>query len=250
MHGRKVKKWFLTMKLIMLLILAGLMQISAKVYSQTTKFNFRAVNKQVAEVLKEIEETSDFRFFYIREQVDVERKVTVRANGASVEQILEELFAGQGVSYKVLKDNLVLLGPNENIKDIESVSSQQISVSGKVTDSSNQPLPGVTVIVKGTTIGTVTNDEGKYSIPQVSDNSSLQFSFIGMKTQEVAIAGENVINITMTEEAIGLDEVVAIGYGTQKKNDLTGAISTVEQDRFNKGIVISPEQLLQGKYQG
>ena len=98
LHGRKVKKWFLTMKLIMLLILAGLMQISAKVYSQTTKFNFRAVNKQVAEVLKEIEETSDFRFFYIREQVDVERKVTVRANGASVEQILEELFAGQGGS--------------------------------------------------------------------------------------------------------------------------------------------------------
>ena len=250
LHGRKVKKWFLTMKLIMLLILAGLMQISAKVYSQTTKFNFRAVNKQVAEVLKEIEETSDFRFFYIREQVDVERKVTVRANGATVEQILEELFAGQGVSYKVLKDNLVLLGPNENIKDIESVSSQQKTVSGKVTDSNNQPLPGVTVILKGTTIGTVTNDEGKYSITQVSDNSTLQFSFVGMKTQEVMVAGENTISITMTEETIGLDEVVAIGYGTQKKNDLTGAISTVEQDRFNKGIVISPEQLLQGKVSG
>lgn len=250
LHGRKVKKWFLIMKLIMLLILAGLMQVSVNVYSQTTKFNFRAVNKQVAEVLKEIEESSDFRFFYIREQVDVERKVTVRANGASVEQILEELFANQGVSYKIMKDNLVLLGPKENIRDIESVSSQQKSVSGIVTDSNNQPLPGVTVIVKGTTIGTVTNDQGKYSITRVSDNSSLQFSFIGMKTQEVMVAGENAINIIMTEEAIGLDEVVAIGYGTQKKNDLTGAISTVEQDRFNKGIMISPEQLLQGKVSG
>lgn len=113
------------MKLTALIMLASLLQVSATVYSQATKFNFKAENKQVVEVLKEIEETSNFRFFYIREQVDVERRVSVKANGATVEQILDEMFADQGVGYKVMDDNLVLLSPDKNINQFESIASQQ-----------------------------------------------------------------------------------------------------------------------------
>jgi TonB-linked SusC/RagA family outer membrane protein len=250
LHGRKVKKWFLMMKLTMLLFLAGLMQVSATVYSQATKFNFRAENKQVVDVLKEIEESSDFRFFYIREQVDVERKVTVRANGATVEQILDELFAGHDISYKVMDDNLVLLSPNENIRDIESVSSQQNSVSGKVTDTSNQPLPGVTVVVKGTTNGTVTNADGDYTLSNVQEVAVLQFSFVGMKMQEVTVGNQVSISIIMEEETIGLEEVVAIGYGTQKKSDLTGSVASVSSNEIRKQPVVSLGQAIQGRASG
>lgn len=222
LQSRKVKKWFLIMKLTMLLILAGLMQVSATVYSQATKFSFRAENKQIVEVLKEIEESSDFRFFYIREQVDVERKVTVRANGATVEQILDELFADQGISYKVMDDNLILLSPDKDIMDIESVSGQQKTVSGKVTDSNNQALPGVTVIIVGTTQGTVTNANGSYTLSNIPGNSTLQFSFVGMKTQDIVVGSQTVIDVILEEETIGVDEVVVTALGIKREEKALG----------------------------
>ncbi len=251
LQGRKVKKWFLMMKLTMLLILAGLMQVSATVYSQATKFNFRAENKQVVEVLKQIEESSDFRFFYIREQVDVERKVTVRANGATVEQILDELFAGHDISYKVMDDNLVLLSPDENIMKMESVvSQQQKSITGKVTDATGASLPGVAVVVKGTTTGIVTDGDGNYSLSNIPENASLQFSFVGMKAQEILVGNQTSINVTMVEDAVGLEEVVAIGYGTQRKGNLTGSISAVKSEQLVVAPIANVTNALAGQVVG
>ncbi len=232
--SRKVKKLLMTMKLTALMLLASLMQVSATVYSQATKFNFKTENKQVVEVLKEIEELSNFRFFYIREQVDVERRVTVKARGATVEQILDEMFADERIGYKVMDNNLVLLSPDKNIREIESLSAQQKTVSGKVSDDAGQPLPGVTVVIKGTTQGTVTNTEGQYTINNIPENATLQFSFVGMRAQEVVVGNQSTINIQMEVDAIGLDEVVAIGYGTTKKSDLTGAITQVKTDGLQK----------------
>ncbi|MBK6283311.1 MAG: TonB-dependent receptor [Draconibacterium sp.] len=227
------------------------MQVSATVYSQATKFNFKAENKQVVDVLKEIEESSNFRFFYIREQVGVERQVTVKANGATVEQILDKLFDGQGISYKVMDDNLVLLSPDKSITTIEKLSSQQMSVSGKVTDENGQPLPGVTVLIKGTTNGSVTNINGAFTFSNIPENTTLVFSFIGMRTQEVEVAGQTTINITMGVDAIGIEEVVAIGYGSQKKSDLTGAVVSVSNEDMNMGgTVSSAAQALQGRTAG
>jgi len=247
----KVKKLFLMMKLTILVFLVGLMQVSATVYSQTTKFSFKAENRQVVEVLKEIEESSDFRFFYIREQVDVERKVTVRANGATVEQILDELFAGQAISYKVMADNLILLSPDRNIIKMESVASlQQNLVSGKVTDSSGQPLPGVTVVVKGTTRGTITNADGAYTLNNVLPDATLVFSFIGMRTHEVAVGNQTSVNVEMAVDAIGIEEVVAVGYGVQKRATLTGSVSTVKSDDLVLRPVANTTELLQGQVAG
>ena len=251
LQSRKVKKWFLMMKLTMLLFLAGFMQVSATVYSQATKFNFRAENKQVVEVLKEIEESSDFRFFYIREQVDVEQKVTVLANGATVEQILDELFAGQGISYKVMDDNLVLLSPDVNIKKMESVvSQQQNAVSGKVTDVSGLALPGVTVIIKGTTNGTVTDASGVFSFSNLPENAVLQFSFVGMKSVEVEVGTQTSVNVSMVDESIGLEEVVAIGYGTKAKGALTGAVSTARGEVLESRPVVNTLSGIQGVMPG
>ena len=251
LHAGRVKKWFLMMKLTMLLFLAGLMQVSATVYSQATRFNFKAENKQIVDVLREIEESSNFRFFYIREQVEVEKQVTVTANGATVEQILDELFADQGINYKVMDDNLVLLSPDKAISSMESLSSQQKTLTGKVTDQSGQPLPGVTVLVKGTTNGSVTSPDGIYSISGLPENATLTFSFIGMKTQDVAVGNQTTLDVTMSVDAIGIEEVVAIGYGTQKKSDLTGAVVSVSSEDMNLGGTVSnAAQALQGRTSG
>jgi len=127
------------MKLTTIIYFTCLMQVSATVYSQATKFAFTAENKKVSEVLKEIEDNSNFRFFYQNEQVDVNRRVTVKANDATVEQILDKIFKGEEISYKVLEDDLILLSPEkkafETVGEKIAVSQQQGIVTGKVTDT-------------------------------------------------------------------------------------------------------------------
>jgi len=248
-ENRIWRKVVMIMKLTTILYFVCLMQVSASVYSQATKFSFKAENKTVIDVLREIEENSNFRFFYQNEQVDVGRRVTVKANGATVDQILDELFVEQGISYKVMDDNLVLLSPDANIRDIASVS-QQKSVSGKVTDNLNQPLPGVSVIIKGTNHGTVTNSDGSYNISNIPENATLQFSFIGMKTQDVEVGDLTTVSVVLLEESFGIDEVVAIGYGTQKKRDIIGSVSSLSSDDIKKSAPISIESTLQGMAAG
>ena len=251
LHGRRVRKVLLMMKLTTILFLAGLMQVSATVYSQATKFSFKAEKKQIVDLLKDIEETSNFRFFYIREQVNVERQVSVKAEDATVEEILDEIFSGEGISYKVLEDNLILLSPEK--KTVESSSGsvmQQNLISGVVTDETRQPLPGVTVVVKGTSRGTITDGLGKYSLPNISKENILIFSFVGMVAQEIQAGTKTQINVTLKAETIGLEEVVAIGYGVQKKSNVTGSIVSVKSSDIENRTVTDAMQALQGKAAG
>ncbi|WP_346863368.1 TonB-dependent receptor [uncultured Draconibacterium sp.] len=120
------------------------------------------------------------------------------------------------------------------------------TVRGKVSDTGNLPLPGVTVFLKGTTIGTTTNADGVYNLTKVPENSTLVFSFVGMKTQEIAVSTRTTIDVVLESETIGLDEVVAIGYGTQKKKDLTGSIVRMEMDGKEQAANTSLVQALQG----
>lgn len=131
-----------------------------------------------------------------------------------------------------------------------TLTDAQNSIIGRVTDEPGEPLPGVTVVIKGTTNGAVTNIDGNYSISSVPENATLQFSFVGMQTQEIIVGNQTVINIEMAVDAIGLEEVVAIGYGTAKKADLTGSVSTVSTKDFDKIPATSPLQALQGKATG
>ena len=222
----KKRKLLLIMKLTILFTVVCFLQVSATVYSQTTKFSFELKNQRIQEVLREIEKSSDFRFFYQREQVDVEQIVTLNITDKTVEEILPELFKGQAIAFDVRQDNLILIKPEKGTSESSTEfyeQQQQNSVSGKVTDSSNQPLPGVTVLVKGTSQGLITNADGAYSLTNVPPGATLVFSFVGMRTQEVAVAGKTTINVTLEEETIGIEEVVAVGYGTAKKISLTGS---------------------------
>ncbi|WP_373511081.1 SusC/RagA family TonB-linked outer membrane protein, partial [Persicitalea sp.] len=131
-----------------------------------------------------------------------------------------------------------------------SAFAQDIPVTGKVTAQDGSGLPGVTIQVKGTTIGSTSDVNGSYSIANVPSNGTLVFSFVGMKAQEVAVNNRTSISISMLEDAAALEEVVVIGYGTVKKKDATGAVAAIGAKDFNKGVITSTEQLLQGRVAG
>ena len=132
------------------------------------------------------------------------------------------------------------------------ISGQQAAktIAGKVTDAQGQPLPGVTIVVKGTTTGTISGADGNYTLNNLPDNAVLVFSFVGMKIREIPYSGQTSLHVTMTEESIGLEEVVAIGYGTQKKLELTSAVSSVKSEDFVKGSITDAAQLIKGQVAG
>ncbi|MGV8090578.1 MAG: TonB-dependent receptor [Mangrovibacterium sp.] len=234
-------------RLTFILLLAGLLQVSAKSYSQNTKLNIGLHNATIAAILNQIEERSDYRFFYDNDQVDLSKRINFEVNNKSIEEILDQLFSGTRISYEILDRRILLtaLTVPANTNQIK-----QGKVTGKVTDSYGTPLPGVTVIVKGTTIGTITGNDGNYSFVNVPASATLVFSFVGMKTQELPVNNRTVINVALEEETIGIEEVVAVGYGTVRKSDLTGSVSKVKVEDLTDRAATSVEQLLQGQVSG
>jgi TonB-linked SusC/RagA family outer membrane protein len=220
----------------------GLMQVAASVYSQTTKLNLDLQNTRVADILDAIENQSEFKFAYSAQYIDVNRKVDVDIKDKSIEQALSILFEGKDVKYSI-NDRHILLYPS----DMEQNSAQQSkAVTGKVTDASGATLPGVSVVVKGTTNGTITDINGMYTISNVPENATLVFTFIGMQSQEKALEGKNSLNVTLQEDKIGLDEVVVIGYGTTQKKNLTGAVDQISSALVENRPVSNTMQALQG----
>jgi len=127
-----------------------------------------------------------------------------------------------------------------------SAIGQQLTIHGKVVDRQGSPLPGVTIVLKGTSQGVITDSQGNYTFSEIPSNANLLFSFVGMKTQEISVQGQNLINVVMIDASIGLEEVVAVGYGTQKKANLTGAVETVNSDKIDWKPVGQTSMALQG----
>ena len=241
---RELKTYFLAMKLTVVLILLMTVQLRATVYSQNTKMNLQLSNATLLELLRNIENNSDFKFFYNNDEIDVSRKVSVSASDKEVGEILTEVFEGTPYTFKMMKNDLIII---ENTgRTIMQTVGQQRTVTGKVIDGTGSPLPGVSVVIKGTTVGTVTDFNGKYTLANVADDVTLVFSFVGMRSQEVKLAGKGIINVTMAEETIGIEEVVAIGYGVQKKVNLTGAVEAVGTEVFENRSTSNTTQALQG----
>ena len=244
----KLKKLFLIMKLTTVLILAVTMQISATVYSQSTKFSMDFKGKTVREVFNIIENQSRFRFFFNDDFRLIDEKVNLDVKDVSVEAILNELFLNSDISYKVLPNDLIVLTASNN-QGLAPVN-QSKTIKGKVVDVEGLPLPGVTVYLKGTTGGTITSGDGTYNLPVPANAKTLVFSFVGMETKEMAIGSQSEINVTMAENTIGIEEVVAIGYGVQKKESLTGAISGVTSEDMDRVHSTTVSSALAGKLAG
>jgi len=240
-----IRKMKITILLLMISI-AGVYAVES--YAQTTKLSLQVIDKPIKEVLLQVEGKSEFRFFY-NENVKLDKKVSADLVNKTVFGILDEILDRTTIQYKVMGKQIALFNENESETADVFLQQQQRFVSGKVTDSSGASLPGVSVVVKGTTIGTITDANGNYSI-KVPENATLQFSFIGMKTQEIAVSGKTTINVTMAEETVGIDEVVAIGYGTQTRKTLTGAVGTIRDENLTKRPAANTSELLIGQIPG
>jgi TonB-linked SusC/RagA family outer membrane protein len=239
-YKRNFVKLFLMTKLTLFLTIFCVLQLSATVYSQT-RLTVDSKNNTVKEVLSKIENQSEFRFFYNEKFMDLNRRVDFNIDNQSIHEIMDELFGSSEVTYKIMENNLIVITPD---------AYQQQPVSGKVLDDTGQPLPGVTVIIKGTSQGTVTNADGEFSFSSVPENAILVFSFVGMISQEIEVGSQTTVNVTMNPDAIGIEEVVAIGYGTQRKENVTGSMETASSEQLENKPIISVGQALQGELSG
>ena len=240
------KFWKIMRLSVFFLLLFVAQSFATATYSQQTRLTLKMQDAKVIDVLNKIENESEFFFLFNQKLVDVDRQVTVDAKNESIDKILSGVFENTNVTALVKDRQIILTTANPEM----GFAQQQKSISGKVTDSSGEGLPGVSVVVKGTTTGTITDSNGSYSISNVPENATLQFSFIGMKSQEIKVVAQNSINVILEEETVGIDEVVAIGYGTQKKGTLTSSVSVVKADDIRKSTVSDVSNTLAGKAAG
>jgi len=208
-------------------ILLGLLQVSASVYSQQTNLILKLENTNVEQVLKKIEEQSKFYFLYRSDLLKEIPPVSIQVNDAKLEDILDRILVPNGFSYEI-EDRVVVI--KKDTEKASPVPVEQKGVSGTVKDKNGDPIPGVSVVVKGTTIGTITDMDGVFRLNMPGDAKTLSFSFVGMKSQEIDASGKTTFTIVMQDESVGVEEVVVVGYGTQKKVNLTGAVSSVKVD--------------------
>jgi TonB-linked SusC/RagA family outer membrane protein len=240
---KTLTKLLMIMKLTLLLIVLGVFQLQANLYSQVDLFTLNMENASMRDVLKEIEKQSDVRFFYNDLLTNVDKNVSITADNLKIGDLLNRLLEGSDLTYKIMENNLVLISPKALL--------QQKRVTGRVVSSSlGEPLPGVNIIIKGTNVGTVTDIDGNYEIIVTSDDDILVFSFVGYLSEEIAVSGQSNIQMVLAENVESLDEIVVIGYGTQRRGDVTSAVVSVKSDNFIQGAVKDAGQLVQGKVAG
>ena len=241
-----LKKTLLIMRIAVILLLVGFLQTQANnAYSQKTKLSINFSDTELVTVLDKIENQSEFFFLYNEKLIDANRKVSIDAKDEKIEEVLKTLFTGTDVEFSII-DRKIILAPAY----LTETQQQGKKVAGKVTDQSGGSLPGVSVVVKGTTTGVITDGNGTFSLPNIPENATLQFSFVGMKTQDIVVGGKTTINITLEEETVGIEEVVAIGYGTIKKSDLTGAVANIKGASIKAQGKSDITSALQGKLAG
>lgn len=240
-------KWFKTMRIATFLLFVTVLQsLAVNSYSQATKISLDFKSKPIIDILDEIEEQTEYFFLFDATVVDVKQRASISCVEQPVNEILDKILDETGITYKI-DNRLIALKEGDTNKD---QSDQQKSVSGKVTDENGEPLPGVTVLIKGTTHGTVTNFDGEFNLTEVTSKSILQFSFVGMLSQEIVVGSQNNINVSLKVDAIGIEEVVAVGYGTMKRVDISGASAKVSTAEFRDLPSTDIAQSMQGRVAG
>ncbi|MCG6190654.1 SusC/RagA family TonB-linked outer membrane protein [Maribellus maritimus] len=237
------------MRITIFLCLISIIQVFALPSLGQVKLDLKMTNTTIEELLQKMEENTNFRFFYQSEVLKNKQRINIEFEQKSVRSILDEVLPPLQLKYEVFDNYIAIKSDDGGFSNQES-DQEQKSVSGKVTDSSGSPLPGVTVVVKGTTQGTVTDAGGEYSLSTIPEDATLQFSFVGMRTLEVVVEGQTVIDITLEENAIGIEEVVAVGYGYQSKKKVTSSISEVNMEGIKEVPLTNSGQVLQGRVSG
>ena len=234
-------------KLISLTVILLLGLFSNKVVAQV---NVKIDRLPLKEALVEVEKQSGYSFFYSNMLPNQDAVVSVRATGSSIESVMDELLKGLGIKYEVKPDKQITL-TEKTLTPKETSSTRPVKVvSGTVVDASGLPVIGAGVLIEGTSTGAVTDENGKYSIEVPSGDSILEFSCMGYQTLKVSLDGRRVMDVTLREDTQFLDEVVVVGYGTQKKVNLTGSVSMVGSDEISARPISSVSSGLQGLLPG
>ncbi|WP_321373078.1 TonB-dependent receptor [uncultured Draconibacterium sp.] len=243
-----ITKIFRAMRLTIILLLGIIFTANANdSYSQAKRMDVQLQNSTITAAFDYIEHNSEFIFLYKDEDLDLNKPVNIDVENANIEEILAELLQGSDLTYNIY-DRQVIIRKTDGL--ILDGLQDQKTVTGVVTDQTGVPMPGVTIVVPGTTIGTITNDDGSFTLAIPDDTQELQVSFVGMVTQLVSIEGKTTVAISMEEEKIGLDEVVVVGYGTQISRQVTGSVQQMDADELEDLPVAQVTQKLQGKMAG
>ncbi|MEN7546299.1 TonB-dependent receptor [Rapidithrix thailandica] len=242
--------------LVLHMILAGLLVAKAsngqKLSIDDIYLSIDAKNEKITQVLTKIERKTPFEFSYFGTITNKSQRVTFSANNLSLREVLEQISLQTGFGFKRVNDNIFVdrLDQKEPSVDDEWAGQEKVTVSGIVTSAEDQvPLPGVSIIVKGTSLGTITDVNGKYMLT-VEEGDVLKFSYVGFQDQEVTVADQTVINITLETDFEQLEEIVVVGYGEQKKSLVTGAISSIKASELSSVSNTRVEQALQGRTAG
>jgi TonB-linked SusC/RagA family outer membrane protein len=217
-------------------------------YAQNTMLNITSQDKMISEVLNEIEQETEFTFFYNNKEVDVKRRVSVQAKSENIFEVLDKIFKGTGVVYKVLDKSIIL--SNKSVNAPLASTQQKGVIQGKVLDSAGETIIGANVIVKGTTNGAVTDIDGNFTL-NAEEGVTLLITFIGYKNQELVVGKQTTgIVITMRDDNELLDEVVVVGYAVGNKRSVSGAVERVTADKMNSGFVATPVDAIRSKVSG
>ena len=228
-----------------LLMVCVFCSYAGNAHSQNAKVSIRMNNVKLDKILNEIENQTDYLFIY-NNQVDINKITSVKVKNEAVAQVLDRILSGIGINYELEGTHIILT--TEAIKDLHA-QQQAKTVTGTVTDVSGEPIIGANIRIKGTTTGTITDIDGNFSI-KAEPQSVIEVSYIGYLTQETVINNQKSIRFLLKEDTKTLDEVVVIGYGVQKKADLTGSVANINTEKLNTQSNANIGQALQGKIAG
>lgn len=228
-----------------LLMVCVFCSYAGNVHSQNAKVSIHMNNVKLDKILNEIENQTDYLFIY-NNQVDINKITSVKVKNEAVAQVLDRILSGTGINYELEGTHIILT--TEAIKDLHA-QQQAKTVTGTVTDVSGEPIIGANIRIKGTTTGTITDIDGNFSI-KAEPQSVIEVSYIGYLTQETVINNQKSIRFLLKEDTKTLDEVVVIGYGVQKKADLTGSVANINTEKLNTQSNANIGQALQGKIAG
>lgn len=238
-----------TMKLTCALLFAASLGVYATGNAQTMRVNIQVDNVSTEKVLSEIEKQTDYLFIYNKKEVDLKRKTSVNAINKTTAEVLSTIFEGTDIIYAIEGENIMLMRKEKNLAGGVDAVQQGHIVTGKIVDKNGDPVIGANVLVRGTTNGTISDMDGRFSL-DVPQNAVLQVSYIGYLTQEVQVKDQDKLNILLREDTQSLEEVVVVGYGTQKKGEVASAISSIKSEKFIKTPSADPAQMIKGQVPG
>lgn len=235
------------MKLTCALLFTASMGIFANGNAQSMRVNINVENVSTKKVLSEIEKQTDYLFVYNKKEVDLDRKTSVNAVNKTTADVLSSIFEGTDIVYAIEGENIMLMRKEESAS--HTALQEEKKITGTVVDVSGMPIIGANVMVKGTTNGTITDFDGNF-ILNVPAGAVLQISYIGYTNQEVKVGNKSELSVTLKEDTELLDEVVVVGYGVQKKVNLTGAVSNIKANDITKSSTSNISNALVGRIPG